>query len=363
MKILQVGKFYAPYKGGIETVVKSLSEGLQGQHRVEVICFADTSLKELQNGVPIHRTKELFRFASQPIHPLYPLKLIQMSAQADLVHIHSPNPFVEALSQFISTPIVVTYHSDVIRQKWALPFYTPFLKRFLARSKRIVVASQQSVDYSPFLGDFKKKVSIIPFGLPRLLDTDSVKEKTKEFKKTFGDYLLFVGRLVDYKGVEVLLEATKESKVPLVLVGTGPNENKLKEQAQRLDSPVHFLGNVESQVDLSALMHASRALCLPSITRAEAFGMVLVEAMSCGKPVISTRLQSGVSSVNQEGISGLMVKPENPRELGLAISRLFSDESLYRKLSEGAAARYIERFTEQKMIASYVRVYEEVLSS
>jgi len=364
LKVLQLGKFYHPSFGGIETVLKNISEGLvKTGNQVTVLCSSQNSKggDEWINGVRVIRAPCFGSAFSQPICPSLALKLIRILPEFDVVQIHTPHPFTEGITSLLPEriPLVASYHSDVIRQKLLLPFYKPLLMKFLRRADRIVVATPNHIQHSPYLSmpDVQPKCRVIPYGLDPARFVASTTPQNQ-----FGAYVLFVGRLVSYKGVHTLIEAIRQTPFQLVIVGEGPCQSELEALAKtlRIEDRVHFMGKVESEVKMASLFSDCRIFVLPSITRAEAFGVVQLEAMAYGKPVIVSRLDSGVTLVNQDGVTGLHVEPRNSHDLAQAITRLMTDEPLRAKLGEAARTRFLEEYTFEKMVQRYSDLFFEL---
>lgn len=359
MKILHVGKFYHPYVGGIETVLQNLAEGLvERSHRVTVYCSnTNTEFKVgTINGVDVVRAPTYGHFASQPLTFGLHRLIVENSYKFDLINIHSPNPLVElsVLGLNDKVPVVVTYHSDIVRQKFLKNFYNPIQHQVLTRANGIVAASPQLVKYSEVLSHFQTKCRVIPFGLPKatFTPTSSLKEKA-------DPYILFVGRLVSYKGLEVLLQAMTEVSAKLLIVGEGPLKKNLQNHIQKLGlhEKVQLMGRVEDQNTLMSLMQGCELFVLPSITTAEAFGMVLLEAMACGKPIVSTKLESGVSFVNEHGVTGYQVPPQNPVELAQAITKILANPLQKEMMGRASRERFDKYFTREAMVKSYEDLY------
>lgn len=373
MKILHVGKYYFPYHGGIETVVRSLAEGFVDRgDEVTVLCSHPGTggpIDEWIHGVRVVRTPTLGTLASQPVSPLLPVSIERLARSHDVVHVHSPNPLAEAcvLPLRKKIPVVVSYHSDVVRQRRFVPIYRPILRRFLARAGRIAVPTRHHVDSSEFLPEFSPKCRVIPFGIdPRELEPRRGEIATvAALRQRYGDYALFVGRLVEYKGLPVLLRAAKSLDQSVVIVGEGPALDDLRSLAGELgiSERVHFAGRVGDRATLGAYYRASRCVVLPSISRAEAFGMTLLEAMACGRPLVSSRLDTGVSEVNEDGVTGLQVAPSDPEALATALRRILSDEALASRFGEAGLARFRERYSRAAMISSYRALYAETIES
>lgn len=372
MKVLQVGKFYYPSPGGIETVLRNLSEGLShAGDDVTVLCSAEDSRgsDDRIGGVRILRAPRYAQVFSQPLSPSLPRDLRRLASQFDVVHVHSPNPLAEtaALALPKTTKLVVSYHSDIVRQKLILPLYAPALRAFLGRAGKIIVATPNHIRHSPFLSPLESKCEVIPYGIDAApyAPTSELSEKADALRKKYGPYALFVGRLVGYKGVHVLLQALSHAKsARAVIVGTGPLEESLKKLAADLNlgDRAHFAGYIDDH-SLKAYFHGCELLVLPSVSKNEAFGLVQVEAMACGKPAIVSRLDSGITLVTEDGVTGVHVPSEDPEALAAVLTRLLSDPAMCRELGQAARKRFEEHFTRERMVEAVQAVYRRVIES
>ena len=373
MKILQVASYYAPTLGGMETVLQDLSEGLLAAgDQVTVLCASAShrGADEIMCGVRVLRSPSLGKLLSQPLTPLLPSALRRLHRSFDLVHLHMPNPLAEAAVASLprGVPIVVTYHADVIRQKALKPFYGPVRRAVLERSRRIVVPTENHIRYSEVLPAFADKCTVVPFGIARAryLMTTASRARARELRDRLGRFVLFVGRLVYYKGLPQLIESMRDVDPTLgrlVIVGDGPlrREVEAKVESLQLQERVTLAGAVP-QAELNAYLEACQLLVLPSISRSEGFGMTQLEGMLFGKPLVTTRLPSGVQLVNVDGQTGLQVPPLDPRALAGALTRLLSDNAL--RVSMGAAAleRVESRFSLDQMIRGYREAYRQALA-
>jgi rhamnosyl/mannosyltransferase len=289
---------------------------------------------------------------------------------ADLIVLHEPNPMA-LVAYFLARPsgrLIVWYHSDVIRPSWRYRlFYRPFLRFALSRAVRIVVSSPALGASAPELQDFQARCKVIPFGIEtRKADTlNATMERASEIRRDLNlPIVLFVGRLVAYKGVDVLLDALKGLKVAALIVGEGPLRARLEKHARALDmsNRVHFLGLVGDD-ELAALYQACHIFVLPSVSRQEAFGVVQLEAMAAGKPVVSTDLGTGVGWVNRDGDTGYVVPPRDPHALQSALARLLGDADLQKSMGEAAARRIRSAFTLERMIDDTLSLYREVIAT
>ncbi|OGD94589.1 hypothetical protein A3A48_00265 [Candidatus Curtissbacteria bacterium RIFCSPLOWO2_01_FULL_37_9] len=368
MKVLHIGKFYYPFKGGIETFLRQLSASLKEKVDIDILVANTnfTTITEVIDGIRVTRAASAGVFLSTPLCPSF-FKFIR-SSDADIIHIHSPNPMAE-MAYLLSGDgkrSVVSYHSDILRQKITGTLYTPFQKRLLSRVNRIVVATPNHIQYSPILEAFREKSVVIPYGidLNRFDVTDNIREKVSEIKSIYGGrhIILFVGRLIYYKGVEYLIQAMHDVEAVLLIVGSGNEEAKLKNLAYNLgiSEKCIFLGDVTDE-NLVSLYHACDIMVLPSIERSEAFGIVQIEAFACGKPVISTNLKTGVPYVNQNGKTGLVVEPRSHRTISSAIQILLSNEDMRDEMGRRGRLRAEEEFSINKMGERYLNLYNEVI--
>jgi rhamnosyl/mannosyltransferase len=364
MRVLQLGKFYDPFVGGMETVLKEMCESLADDVHFQVLVANTRCCTEHDHKkVPITRVASMGKLFSCSMAPTYPLWARKFNP--DLIHVHIPNPLAElsALVADRDVPVIAQFHSDVVRQRHLLKLYEPFLDAFYRRANCIVVPTPRHIEISKFVSRYREKCRVVPFGVPvSRFDLDEIGYKKVDKLRDGLPSVLCVGRLVSYKGVEFLIRAMKGIKARLRIVGVGPLEESLRSLAQEtgIADRVDFLGQV-SEGDLVTYYHACDVFVLPSITNAEMFGVVQLEAMACRKPVISTNLPTGVSWVNQNGKTGYVVSPGNVDELASAIQTLLGDRWLRREMGDAGRARVEQHFTSAKMAESMLQVYQEML--
>jgi len=289
----------------------------------------------------------------------------ELSNWADIIHYHFPWPFADVirlLAGDIGKRQLVTYHSDIVRQRWLAVAYRPLMTSFLNGMDRIVATSPQYAQSSPVLKKFSRKVDVIPLGLDEANYARVNPHLVQRVFESFGQrFFLFVGVLREYKGLHLLLHAIQGLNIPLVIAGKGPMDAALKEQARRLGlTHVHFLGYVSDDMKM-ALLHASTAVILPSHQRSEAFGVSLLEAAMMGKPMICADINTGTSFVNCDEETGLLFSPDDPRSLRDAMSRLWSDQDLAKKFGIAARRRYENLFTAAAMGSAYTELYRKIL--
>ena len=368
LRVLHVGKFYPPAPGGMERVVQLLCEGERRvvDSRALAAHTGWRTVREEWRGVPVTRLGSLATIGSVAFCPTLPLQMA--SAERDLTVIHEPNP-AALVADWLSRqdgPLVVWFHSEVLRPQWKYRMlYRPFLRRVLARASRIVVSSPRLAERATELGDFQAKCTVIPFGIEpgHLALTPVLADRAHAIRRRLpGPIVLFVGRLVAYKGIDVLLTAMQRVAATAVIIGEGPERPKLEALASRLGitGKVRFAGHL-TDAEVLAHMHACEVFCLPSVTRAETFGMVQLEAMACSRPVVSTDLPTGVPWVNQHERTGLVVPPSDAAALAEALARLTSDAALRDRLGQGGMARVAAEFTVSRMIARTTSLYGEIL--
>jgi len=365
VRVLQLGKFYDPYVGGMETVLKEICESLADQVQFQVVVANTCCRTEHEHRkVPVTRVASLGKLFSCSMAPSFPLWARKFDP--DLIHVHLPNPLAE-LSALIADrdiPVVAQFHSDVVRQRSLLRFYGPFLDAFYRRANCIVVPTPRHIEISKFVSRYREKCRVVPFGVPlSRFELDEAKCRTIDELRDGLPTVLCVGRLVSYKGIEVLIRALEGIKARLWIAGAGPLESSLKNLAQQkgLADRIVFLGQVSDE-DLVTYYHACDVFALPSITNAEMFGVVQLEAMACRKPVISTDLPTGVPWVNQHGKTGFVVSPGNAVELADAIRLLLSNSELREEMGEAGRRRVEQHFTSTRMAEAMLDVYREMLN-
>lgn len=368
MRILELGKFYPPCRGGMETLLRIWSEGFV-QRGAEVDCVVANdrarTVHETLNGVRVHRLASFGTLLSTSLCPAYPGATRRHGA--DLWHAHLPNPLADlaCLRGPRDVPLVVSYHSDIVRQAGLMRFYAPLLRRLLARADVIAVATPPHIEHSRWLPAFRDKCEVIPFGidLEPFQRAKEAERKAAEWKASAAGkpIVLTIGRLVGYKGTGFLLEAAADLDAVVWIVGTGPLETGLRRQAGELGirGRVRFFGSVPEE-ELPALLHACDVFALPSITPNEAFGLVQVEAMACGKPVVSCALKSGVPWVNQDGVTGLVVPPADARALAIALKRLFEDDAARAQMGEAGRRRAAQEFDHRVMVERYWQLFQRL---
>ncbi len=369
-RVVHVGKFYPPARGGMEKVLQVLAEAERTEvdNHVLVANESRATVHEEVNGVGITRVGAWTRVGAVALCPTFPYWMNTLDA--DVMVVHEPNP-IALVAHFISQPkarVVFWIHAEVVRPAWRYNlFYRPFLRRMLRLADRIVVASPQVAQFADELQPFQSKCVVIPYALDpdQHALTPAVAPRVKAIRSEDPRPLvLFVGRLVPYKGVDILLRALPGVHARAVIVGEGPLRAELEALARELGvaDRVRFAGNAAAE-ELTALYNACDVFVLPSVTRAEAFGMVQLEAMSCRKPVICTDLPSGVPWVNQHGVTGFVVPPGDSDALTAALNTLLGDAELRTRMGVHGRARVETEFSIERLIKQTVGLYQSVLDA
>jgi rhamnosyl/mannosyltransferase len=366
MRILHVYKDYFPVRGGIEHHLQVLAEGQARRgHEVQVLVAARSGPTTVatENGVRVTRSRRLLTTRSTPISP--PLMARTAAADADLVHLHVPHPPGEAawLWSRNRPPAVATYHSDIVRQRWLGAALRPVLHRVLGRCARILATSRRYADSSPVLRHHRERIEVVPLGIDPA-PFAAAEGAAHAWRELYPPPLvLFVGCLRHYKGIDHLITAMASLEATLLVAGSGPERDRLAAMAARsvAASRIHLLGDVAPE-ELPSLYAAGDVLVLPSTSRAEAFGLVQLEAMAAATPVVSTELGTGTSVVNRDGETGRVVSPADVTALRSAIAELLHDPGLARRLGANGRRRVHEHFTADAMVDRVLEVYSEVLS-
>ncbi|MGF6126234.1 glycosyltransferase involved in cell wall biosynthesis [Pseudomonas frederiksbergensis] len=368
MRVLHFYKTSLPDTvGGIEQVIFQLCEscaqqGIEGQ----VLSLSrDPTPPVVQVGQhEVHRAKLDLQFASTGFSLSVFKKFRELAAEADVVNYHFPWPFMDVVhfASGMRKPSVVTYHSDIIRQKTLLKLYRPLMNRFLASADRIVAASPNYLHTSDVLQQFQDKTRVIPYGLNKAGYPQPDNERMAQWRQKLGDkFFLFVGVMRYYKGLHILLDAMKDLDYPVVIVGAGPKEIELHAQAKALGlRNIHFLGRLGDE-DKVALLQLSYAIVFPSHLRSEAFGISLLEGAMYGKPMISSEIGTGTSYINIHNETGLVVPPSNPQAFREAMRTLWENPVLAAAMGVKAEARYRQLFTAEEMGRKWTALYQELL--
>lgn len=355
MKILHISKYYAPYKGGIENVVYNLVQGsIKQDHQVDVLCFNDTnkSSTEIYKNNNIFRVRRLFVLFSLPISFSYFLKIFKLSNKYDIIHVHLPNP-LSVLAIFfkkVKAKIVIHWHSDIIEQRVLYTLLSVFHKKVLQKADKIIMTTNNYFKSSTQLFNFHHKCEIIPIGIP---DVNSSGLPFKEKNDDDQIVVFAIGRLVTYKGFEKLISSAEflDNNIKILIAGNGPLKIKLSNLIKDLNvsDRVTLVGYLSESKLISYLKNAD-IFCLPSITRNEAFGVVLLEAMMFSLPIVCYDIPgSGVPFVARNNYNSEVVSDINFKDLARAINKISRDKELLKQYSLNSRKRFLKEFIAEKM--------------
>lgn len=358
MNILHINKYFPPWIGGIETIVAEIAEILQSESvkNTVLVCQDRKSLKKTENvhGVKIIRAKTLCSLLGMPISFDFFYEFKKQIIKADVVIIHHPFPlgFLAAALYAKKKRIVVIYHADIVRQKIFACLLKPIFISVLSQASDIIVTSDRLAKSSTLLKPFLSKCRTVPLWIDesKLERTDeNIRTATHIRSKYTQPLILSIGRLVTYKGFKYLIDALRSTSGHLLIIGTGPLKNKLLKQIKKnkLEKRITILDPVQN---LAPYYYAADLFVLPSITNAEAFGIVQLEAMYCAVPVINTSLPTGVPDVSIHNETGLTVKPKNSDALANAINTLLFNKEKYSIYSQNAKQRVLSVFSKNRSL-------------
>lgn len=375
MRILQVNKLYYPEIGGIEKTLQQISEGLNQCEDVKLkvlVCQRKgTGLTEFVNGVKVHRSGSLGVVSSMPISFSFLMNLRTTAKTKDLIQFHLPFPLgdVGCLLSGYRGKVVAYWHSDVVKQRGWMFFYRPVMEQFLKRADLILVGAQGILEGSRYLEPYQHKCRVVPFAVSDDVLKSGALFLCQKQMRAIGELkrktkFLFIGRLVYYKGCSVLIDAFAQIRenAELTIIGDGALKEELQHQAEKLGvvKNIHFLGHVSDKVIRENLEKAD-VFVFPSIERSEAFGLVQLEAMAYGIPVINTNLPSGVPEVSIDGETGLTVEPGDSEKLAEAMRWMQEHEIERRQMGLNARKRVEEYYTQDILIEHIHSIYRELL--
>lgn len=371
-RVLCFGRFFDEIPGGIQRHVEYLFQGMQGRADMVNLVPARTckSAKLNLHGFPVYRKAAINIDSSVAFSPVLPLEARRLHREQpfDVVHLHFPDPMSHLASGTIpdSVPRVISWHADVVRQKTLLRAYRGLLLSALRKAAAIIVATPAHIDSSPILNrqEFRAKTHVIPYGFD--LQRFGEPADGEAIRCRYGGPIVFtLGRHVSYKGFDVLIRAMSRvcAETQLVIGGVGPLTADLEAlaRAEHVADRIHFIGMVDED-DLPAYYQACTVFCLPSVTSAEAFGIVQVEAMAAGRPVISTRLGTGVDYINRHGDTGLTVPPRDPHALAEAINLLTANREMAEAMGLRARAWSQQEFGLDAMATRTLSVYRAAMA-
>lgn len=360
MRVLHAFKLYRPAEGGVISVMRDLVESAPAGTRSRVLATRRDGPARITVGrASVRRCLAPLELMSLPLAPSYPFRLVSMAREADLVAVHSPFPLAEfpcTLAASHIPPFVVHWHSEVIAQKRAARALGPLTQSFLARAAAVIVSTPGHIEVSPWLGEVRDKCHVVPFGIKANGHQPARPTRLPwEWPETFG---VFVGRLVPYKGLNVLLDAAAASEVPLVIAGNGPLHAELCETVRRrgLEAQVCLLGEV-SEAEKTWLLQNARFLALPSVGANETFGIVQLEAMIAGLPIINTDAHPGIGWVARHRNEALTVRARDAGAFAAAMKMMAEDSRLAHELGAAGRERAHAKFGYDRFVRCVFDIY------
>ena len=364
--MLHAYKVYPPdVVGGITEVIAYIAKGMAPRHESSLLVARSGGWgrRYTFDAIPVEALFSFGTLLSTPIAPSFPFVLARRSRQAALLALHHPFPLNDIgvlLGLPRRTALVVHWHAEIVRQRSLAGLLAPLIRHTLTRAQRIVVSHPALLSESPFLAAHGEKCAVVPYGIDVAywaeLD-DAQRRRVEELRSRHPRLVIATGRLVPYKGFDVLIEALRHVDATAIIVGEGPLRHDLLRMArQRGVAERIILAGMLSRDDLKVHLHAARLYAFPSVSAAEAFGIVQIEAMAAGLPIVNTDLPTGVPHVARHGHEALTVPPSDPAALAAAIAQLLADRALAQRL--GAAGR--RRATTEYDLQSFVRRIEDV---
>lgn len=352
--------FFPETQGGLEQVIL---ESAQKTYSCGVLTLAGVPGQHILHGkVLVLAEKRWLSIASCCIGPGLVRALYRLNPS--LLHFHFPWPFGDLayLLAGRSRPLVITYHSDIVRQRFLGALYRPLMKRFLDRADRIVATSPNYAESSRILATYSEKVEVIPLGVSESGYPVPSVDQFAATEQRFGrDFMLFVGVLRYYKGLEFLIRAAVGQPYKVVIAGKGPEFETLSSLAKGIGADNVVFAGFVSDVEKVTLMRLCRAVVFPSHLRSEAFGVTLIEGLMYGKPLISCEIGTGTSFVNKNGETGHVIPPSDPTALRDAMNDLQNDPRKAERMGQAGRERYEKMFTGERMAAAYRELYDDVL--
>ncbi|WJY14584.1 glycosyltransferase family 4 protein [Pectobacteriaceae bacterium CE90] len=370
IKVLHFYKTYYPDSyGGVEQVIFQLCEGTASHNissTVHYISKHDSNDVEVFHHHHVIKSKKIFEIASTPFSISAIKKFKEMANDADIIHYHFPYPFMDMLHFLdkIDKPSVVSYHSDILKQKNLLKLYKPLMYKFLDSVTAIVATSPNYTKTSDVLKKYINKVSVIPIGLDPNSYPACSTEVSEKWKKRFPQpFFLFVGALRYYKGLYILLDAMVGSDIPIVILGSGPLEKELQAKAASLKLKNIFFLGAQPNEDKVVLLTLCYGVIFPSHLRSEAFGITLLEGAMYSKPLISSEIGTGTTFINIHNETGIVVPPSEPDKLRSAIEYLWNNPDIAARFGAAARERFVSLFTADRMVSGYVNLYEKIVNA
>ena len=370
MKILHIYKTAYPLTyGGIEQMIHQLALGCsEAGVDVRVLCLSDKEAgsQVINDKYKIVYVKKHAEIASMGLSFDYLKKYKELARESDIIHYHFPWPFMDLmhLISHVKKPFIVTYHSDIVRQKYLNFIYQPLMHLFLKSTYEIVCTSYNYLNTSDVLQRYTSKTSVVPIGLEDKYNETIDQIIVDKWNNRIGSkFVLFIGSIRNYKGINNLIDAAKFVNGLILIAGSGKNLDKIQSILIKNNiNNIKLLGKV-SEEDKYCLISLCEAVVLPSNKRSEAFGLVLIEGSMFGKPLISCDIGTGTSYANIHGETGIIVPPNDCRQLAAAINLIIQNKSYSDILGVNSRHRYLKLFTSKKMSIEYLNIYKRVFNS
>jgi rhamnosyl/mannosyltransferase len=365
IKVLHVYKTFFPETigGGEQSIFQICKTNKELGVKSKVLCLTKNEKKSIINydGIKVIRYPQTFDYASCPISIQAFKNFKKESAWADIIHYHYPWPFGDLLSILTNKKYLITYHSDIVKQKLLHYLYYPLEQLFLSRAEKIIATSPTYAKTSKNLLKYNSKVEVIPLGLDITTYPKPNLNNCNKLKLKYGKFFVFLGQLRYYKGLDILLEAVVNTNYTLLILGDGPEKNKLQKicHDKKLEN-VHFLGKLNNQQKVDVLS-SCYSLILPSNLRSEAYGLALIEGAMFGKPLISCSINTGTDYINKHLETGIVVPPNDPIALRKAMAELVNNPFLAKKMGKASFKRYNSLFTIKIMQKKLINLYKSLL--
>lgn len=372
MRILATFKSFLPdISGGIATAIAAYASGLAPEFQTRVLACGMPGGRSDEidvTGIRVRRTRTFGYVASNPISPGYFAAFREESLKSDLVALHAPFPqgdLAIQLGALRDRPLVVHWHADLVSYPAAARALAPLIRRTLARASAVIVSDASLIRIGSPIQAVASKCRVVPFGVDgalfSTLDT-AEKSRIENIRAGMRPLVVACGRLVPYKGFHVLIDAARNLDADIVIIGIGPLRDSLAARVldHGLENRIRLLGAV-SDAELKLWLHAADVFVLPSVTAAETFGIVQIEAMACGTPVINTSLPTSVPLVARHECEGLTVPPGDAAALHAALRRLLHDRSLASALGEAARLRALSHYDQRSSIEAIAAIYREFI--
>ena len=370
LKITHIFKTYFPEtSGGLEEAIRQCGiHAKENGFNIEVVSIGTkTCTITTPDGIKTKFYKNNIDIFSNPFSLSFALSFKNICNNTDILHFHFPWPTAELLflCHNIKKPSLVTFHCDIHKLKPLKKLYLPFIKQYLRKIDKICISTQSLFNTTDYMHEFRDKTEEISYWInkKRFSSLPEPEAEIVELTKKIKNYALFVGVLRWYKGLDILLDASKKFDGDIVIVGKGPLYNKLQSRIKNENLNNVYLAGFQPDNNLKLLIEKSRFIVLPSTTPAEAFGQILLEGLYFSKPLISTELGTGTSIVNKHNHTGFVVKPGCSASLSEAMNRILKDQGLYESFSKNAFQHYLNNFTASIQGDKYIRIYKKLSES